>query len=110
MLIAVVPEYDTAPANDKVPTPDFVRLPVPTTLPPMIKFKALATLICPDVPGLSVNPRFVELSCVPDIIRVPPANTKFAASLDDAPRMLDTPPSPIELMDRTPPLSRVIPV
>ena len=109
-LMVVVPECDTAPAKERVPIPDLVRLPVPMMLPPKIMLTGLSTLIVAMLPALMVNPRSVLVSEVPEIMSVPPAKTRFAASLDEAPRVLAVPPFPSELASKTPPFSLVSPV
>ena len=92
-------------------SPDFVHAPdVAAAAPEIVNvLAATVTSIVPVLPLLIVKFRSV-LALAPVYCRLPPSNTKLAASLVDAPRVLAAPPTAMLLMLSTPPLMVVAPV
>ena len=75
-----------------MPLPIFVRPPAP--VPPPVSVRVVLAVFTSKVaflPALAVKLRFVEV-LPPVYCSAPPLKTRFAAALEDAPRVLGAPP------------------
>ena len=110
-LIVVDPVWAFEPDNTKVPSPALTNLPeVLAEAPEIVSvWPAVETSMVLVVEPVKVKLRSV-LAVLPVYCNVPPPKTKLAAAFDDAPRLPEAPPLPMDETESVPALIVTTPV